>query len=87
MIGIVERDGHRNDIHGERDDSVERVSTFESNGTERGERGREKDRGDGRDGSEGDSGQEKKDKKKDDESGSWDSTISLALNALAHAAS
>jgi hypothetical protein len=83
----VERRRHSRERHDARDESLESVSTVDSYRTERGEHGREKDRGDGRDGSKDNDDQGKNDKKKDDESGSWDSTISLALNALAHAAS
>jgi hypothetical protein len=70
-----------------RDESLESVSSVRCDGTERGDRRRERDRGEGHDESKGDDGQEKKDKKKDGEGGSWDSTIALVLEGLAHAAS
>ena len=70
---------HSTEKHDERDASLESVSTVDSDSIERG--------GHHNDKSKGDDSQGKKDKKKDDESGSWDSTVSLMLNALAHAAS
>jgi len=83
----VERHGHSKERHDERDESLDSVSTVDSDSTVRGEHHRERDRGDGHDKSKEDVGQGKKDKKKDDGSGSWDSTVSFALHALAHAAS
>lgn len=97
-----ERRGHSRERHGKerygsrrgsverhdvRDESLDSVCSVRSDSTERGSHGREKDRGDGNDKSKGDGGQEKRDKKKDGEGGSWDATIGLVLQGLAHAAS
>lgn len=83
----LERHGHSKERHDVREESLDSLSTVDSDSTERGEHGREKDRGDSHDRSKGDGSQGEKDKKKDNESGSWDSTIGLVLHGLAHAAS
>jgi hypothetical protein len=90
----VSRDRHSKERHDSRrasverddvrDESLESVSSVRSDSTERGSHGREKDRGDEHDKSKGDGDQKKKDKKKD---GSWDATLGLVLQGLAHAAS
>jgi hypothetical protein len=77
--GSVERHRHSKERHDERDASLDSVSTVGSDSTESDgyHHGKAK----------GDDSQGKKDKKEDDETASWDSTVSLMLNALAHAAS
>lgn len=79
--------GHGKERHDVRDESLESTSTVDSDSTVKGDHGRERDRGHSHDGLKGDGSHGKKDKKKDDESGSWDSTIGLVLEGLAHAAS